>query len=116
MKNGKWMIAVAMLTLLTGCSSVDSQATSTVAQSFSVTEIESNNFIETPTQFILTNSSPCVLIDGVAYLYEDGIWNEIHSDEKLSEIYPGDIFCALTEDGGIIVGSEDWKDYENELP
>ncbi|MCD7836693.1 MAG: hypothetical protein LUG83_08635, partial [Lachnospiraceae bacterium] len=82
-------------------------------KSFLVTEIESYPFEEEPSQFVLTDLCPCVVVDGAAYLYENGSWNEIQSDEKLVSIYSGDIFCGLTSDGEIVVGSEEWDEYES---
>ena len=58
------------------------EESSATASNFTITEIEKYDFAAKPEQFALVNMNPCVLVEGVAYLYEDGVWDEIHSDKK----------------------------------
>jgi len=66
--------------------STSQEERSVTASNFTMTEIEKYDFVAKPEQFALVNMNPCVVVDGVAYLYEDGAWNEIQSDKKISQI------------------------------
>lgn len=75
--------------------------------------IDAYDFAETPSQFVLVDSQPCVLVDGEAYIYDGDSWNKVCVDKKITEIYAGEIFCALTEDGEIYVTEDTWAEYES---
>lgn len=104
------------VTIVIAMENTSQEESSSVAPNFTLTEIEKYDFVANPEQFALVNMNPCVLVDGVAYLYEDGDWNKIQSDKKISQIYSGDKFCCLTQDGKIIVGNEEWKEEYESYP
>lgn len=80
---------------------------------FAVTEIDASDFAEVPSQMELINLQPCALVDGEAYIYEGDSWNKIFVDKKLTEIYAGEVFCALTEDGEIYMAGDALAEYES---
>lgn len=80
---------------------------------FIVTEISAYNFAEPPSQFVLIDSKPCVLVAGEAYIYEEGSWNEIYAGKRFTEIYAGETFCALTEGGEIYATEDTWAEYKS---
>lgn len=82
-------------------------------QHFTVTEIDAYDFAEPLSQFVLIGLQPSVLIDGEAYIYEDAGWNKIYEGKKITEIYAGEAFCALTEDGEIYVADDALAEYES---
>ncbi len=80
--------------------------------SVKVIEIEAYDFPEPPSQIALIGTKPCVLVAGEAYLYEDTGWSKIYAEKELEEIYAGEVFCALTEDGEIFVTEDSLTEYE----
>lgn len=89
-----------------------------------INEIESCQFDKKPSQLAVlgvfdpdldrTELCPCVLVDGTAYLYRDGKWNEIWPDKKFTQIYSDEYFCAITTDGEIFAVSEGLEAYKTE--
>lgn len=58
----------------------------------------------------LVNLKPCVVYDGVAYMYDDG-WKAVEA-ASIAHVYDGDTFCAIDDDGSIILKSENMGEYE----
>ncbi|MCD7805770.1 MAG: hypothetical protein LUH19_00320 [Lachnospiraceae bacterium] len=79
---------------------------------FTVTEIESYDFPQAPSQFTFFNFNPCVIADQTVYLYEDGNWMICESDQKLAEVYPGDNLCAVSAEGEIIADLPEESEYQ----
>ena len=70
---------------------------------FTVKEVKPFQFESCPTQLELVNLNPCVLADGMVYLHDGDAWQTLYSDTKVKEVYGGEYFCALTEDGKILL-------------
>ena len=62
-------------------------------------------------QLAFVGENPCVLADGTAYLYADGAWKAYAEEERLTRLYSGDEFCALTESGNLVTDAEFPEDY-----
>ena len=62
-------------------------------------------------QLAFVGENPCVLADGTAYLYADGAWKAYAEEERLTRLYSGDEFCALTESGHLVTDAEFPEDY-----
>lgn len=63
-------------------------------------------------QLAFVGEDPCILADGTAYLYADGKWTAYAEEERLERLYTGDDFCALTEDGHLVIDAEALENYE----
>ncbi|MCD8379932.1 MAG: hypothetical protein LUC95_06380 [Lachnospiraceae bacterium] len=81
--------------------------------SFSVTETESLAFSQSPSDLLLYDQNPYVLVDGTVFWYEDGAWSTL-LDASFSALYPGERFCGLTSDGSIdadLLTQEEYDSY-----
>lgn len=73
---------------------------------YTIEEVTTFPFETCPTQLELVNLSPCVLVDGMVYLQEGDTWKLLYGDTKVKEVYGGEYFCALTEDGALLLGED----------
>lgn len=92
--------------LLTGCAAAEPEQGSSAEIAVELPEEWTN--VE---QLAFVGENPCVLADGTAYLYADGAWKAYAEEERLTRLYSGDEFCALTESGHLVTDAEFPEDY-----
>ena len=73
-------------------------------EALQITELQLNDAwnVSDVTCFTMVNLTPCVVVDGVAYLYEDDTWVAKDASEAIQWVYEGEYYCALDVNGKIL--------------
>ena len=58
------------------------------------------------------NMNPCVVTEGRAFVYQDNVWNEMDSENGIREVFSGENFCALDQQGKILTDADAFESYD----